>query len=84
MNHKGTVKIETERLILRKAIPEDIEPMFHNWANDERVTKFMTWQPHSDISVTAQYNKYRLLSGLFLVASGNHERSVFRGDQILI
>ena len=58
MNHKGTVKIETERLILRKAIPEDIEPMFHNWANDERVTKFMTWQPHSDISVTAQYNKY--------------------------
>ena len=34
MTHKGTVTLETERLILRRFIKEDLEPMFHNvWDN---------------------------------------------------
>ncbi len=47
MNHLGTQTIETERLILRKARPEDAQAMFDNWASDDRVTKHMTWQTYS-------------------------------------
>lgn len=52
ITHKGTVTIETPRLILRKARMEDAEPMLHNWANDPDVTKFLTWPTHGNIEVT--------------------------------
>jgi len=52
VKHKGTVTLETERLILRQFTPEDAEVMFNNWANDAEVTKYLTWPPHSDISVS--------------------------------
>ena len=52
LKHKGTVRLETSRLILRQARMEDAEPMFHNWANDKEVTKHLTWPPHSNIEVT--------------------------------
>lgn len=52
LTHKGTRKIETPRLILRRAIPEDAEPMLRNWASDPEVTKFLTWPPHANIDVT--------------------------------
>ena len=52
LTHKGTVTLETPRLILRKARMEDAEPMFRNWANDPEVTKYLTWPPHEDIEVT--------------------------------
>ena len=52
LTHKGTQTIETSRLILRRAIREDAEPMFRNWASDPEVTKFLTWQPHECIDVT--------------------------------
>lgn len=52
LTHKGTQTIETSRLILRRAIREDAEPMFRNWASDSEVTKFLTWPAHSDIAVS--------------------------------
>jgi len=52
LTHKGTQTIETARLILRRAIREDAEPMFRNWASDPEVTKFLTWPAHSDIAVS--------------------------------
>ena len=52
LTHKGTQTIETPRLILRRAIREDSEPMFRNWASDPEVTKFLTWPPHANIGVT--------------------------------
>ena len=52
LTHKGTRIIETSRLILRRAVHEDAEPMFRNWASDREVTKFLTWQPHQNIEVT--------------------------------
>ena len=54
LNHKGTVTIETPRLILRQARIEDAEPMFRNWANDSDVTKYLTWPPHGNVEVTKQ------------------------------
>lgn len=52
MNHKGTVTIETERLILRKFTPDDIPAAFRNWTGDAKVTEFLRWPTHSDINVT--------------------------------
>lgn len=52
MIHKGTVHLETERLILRRYVLEDAEAMFRNWVNDPDVTRFLTWQPHGSIDVT--------------------------------
>lgn len=48
MKHLGSVTLETERLILRKTLPDDYIPMFNNWAGDERVTRFLTWPPYNN------------------------------------
>jgi len=52
MNHKGTITLETERLTLRRFYIEDADAMFHNWANDTEVTKYLTWPTHTDVSVS--------------------------------
>lgn len=50
--HKGTQELRTERLILRKFTPEDYKEMYNNWAKDERVCKFLTWNPHESEEAT--------------------------------
>ena len=52
MNHKGTITIETPRLILRRFTESDIEPAFRNWTSDPEVTVFLRWPTHRDVSVT--------------------------------
>ena len=54
MNHQGTQTIITERLILRPFVVADAEGMYHNWASDPEVTKFLSWQPHVSAGATAQ------------------------------
>jgi len=54
MNHLGTVRLETDRLVLRPFTTKDAVPMFRNWAGDPMVTRYLTWPNHSDISVTAK------------------------------
>ena len=54
LNHKGTITLETPRLILRRAQITDAEAMFRNWANDPEVTKFLTWPTHGDVVVTEE------------------------------
>lgn len=49
MKHKGTKRIATKNLILRKFELTDAEAMYKNWSNDSEVTKFLTWKPHSSI-----------------------------------
>ncbi len=49
INHKGTNIIETVRLILRRFELEDVPDMFHNWASDSQVCKFLPWGPYKDI-----------------------------------
>lgn len=59
MQHLGTKTLETKRLILRKTIDGDAEIMFRNWANDERVTRFMTWEPYETAAqLRSTYHKY--------------------------
>lgn len=52
MNHCGTKRLETKRLILRRFTAEDAGPMFRNWASDPEVTKFLTWPTHPNVDVT--------------------------------
>ena len=54
MNHRGTVQLETDRIILRRFTGADDVAMFNNWANDPEVTKYLMWQPHGTIEVTRQ------------------------------
>lgn len=56
MEHKGTQRIETPRLILRMAQMTDAEPMFRNWASDPEVTKFLTWPTYESVE-----NAYTIL-----------------------
>lgn len=61
MKNLGTVTLETERLILRKTRQNDAEPMFKNWANDERVTKYLTWAPYESVEqLETTYHKFLL------------------------
>lgn len=54
LTHKGTQTIETDRLILRRAIREDAQPMFHNWASDPEVTKYLTWPTYEKLETAHQ------------------------------
>ena len=63
MNHLGTITLETQRLILRKTLEADYEPMFRNWANDERVTRYLTWTPYESAEqLKNTYHNYLLES----------------------
>ena len=59
MEHKGTRELQTARLILRPWKESDAEEAFANWMNDPDVTKYLTWTPHGDISVTRALLKVR-------------------------
>ena len=48
MEHLGTKRIETARLILRPFVMEDADAMFRNWASDPMVTRFMTWPTYEN------------------------------------
>ncbi|OJV66497.1 MAG: GNAT family N-acetyltransferase [Clostridiales bacterium 38-18] len=54
LNHRGTLTIETERLILRRYKSDDAFDMFHNWASDSEVTRFLSWAPHDHIEITKE------------------------------
>lgn len=55
MDHKGTVRLETERLVLRRLTEADAEAMFNNWANDPEVTKYLTWPTHRNVDMSRGY-----------------------------
>jgi len=50
MEHKGTKRLETERLLLRPFRESDGEAMFRNWANDPEVCRYLTWGPHETVN----------------------------------
>lgn len=52
MHHKGTVRLETERLILRRFTVADAAEMYRNWACSEEVARYLTWEPHANAGVT--------------------------------
>lgn len=51
-HHNGTVELHTPRLTLRRFVLEDADAMYKNWASDARVTRFLRWPPHADVSIS--------------------------------
>lgn len=60
LQHKGTVTLESERLILRKFKMEDADSMFHNWTSDSEVSKFMRWDVHKTVEETKEVLRNRM------------------------
>jgi len=44
--------ITTERLILRTPRQDDARAIFEGWAQDQEVTRYLTWRPHQRIEET--------------------------------
>jgi [ribosomal protein S5]-alanine N-acetyltransferase len=47
--------IETGRLRLRQPIASDAEPIFHAYAQDPQVTRYLVWKPHVNIATTRTF-----------------------------
>lgn len=54
MEHKGTRTLETKRLVLRRFVLSDADAFFRNCCYDERVTRYLSWQPHKDPDETRE------------------------------
>ena len=54
VEHKGTKRLETERLILRPFGAADGPAMFHNWCNDPEVNRFLSWPCHGTVEVSCR------------------------------
>ncbi|MDF2486927.1 MAG: hypothetical protein K0R46_3095 [Herbinix sp.] len=52
IQHKGTITIETLRLVLRRFEEKDAKDMYENWAGDLQVCKYLSWGPHSNEEVS--------------------------------
>ncbi len=48
----GTVRLETERLILRRFTPEDAAAAFEGWTGDAECASRCTWRLHPDVEYT--------------------------------
>lgn len=46
----GMSTLQTARLFLRKFTMEDAEDVYHNWASNEKVCTYLTWNPHSSLA----------------------------------
>ena len=52
MNHLGTKTMRTSRLLLRPFTLDDGSAMYHNWASDPEVTKYLTWPAHAGVEIS--------------------------------
>lgn len=52
MEHKGTVTIDTERLLLRQFKESDVLAAYNNWMSDDKVTEYLRWPTHGSIDVS--------------------------------
>lgn len=57
MNHTGTIELSTEHLTLRRFDEDDAENMFYNWANDDEVTKHLSWKTYENVEQVEDYLK---------------------------
>lgn len=49
MTNKGTIKLETERLILRKGNVSDSAQIYENYGKDPLVSKYVVWNKHKSV-----------------------------------
>lgn len=57
MKHKGTRRLQTKRLILRRFSEYDIESIYKNYGKDPEVRKYIMWVPCDTLQKTEQFVK---------------------------
>ncbi|WP_242867740.1 GNAT family N-acetyltransferase [Clostridium sp. Marseille-P299] len=55
-----TPRIETERLLLREVLIDDVKLIFDCWMQDEDVSRYMCWKASSDIEKAKKFVNYEL------------------------
>ena len=55
LKHKGTVVLETDRLILRQFQLNDVHDVYNNWSSDIDSARYNAWKVHEDEAVTKSY-----------------------------
>lgn len=55
-----TPRIETDRLLLREVLIDDVNLIFDCWMQDEDVSKYMCWKASSDIEKAKKFINYEL------------------------
>lgn len=78
LTHKGTQDLFTRRLKLRKLISSDAELMFKNYLTDERVARFLSWEPYKNVDearnfVSERINEYSCPNVYFWAIDYNGE-----------
>lgn len=58
MNHQGTIKLHTQRLLLRPLQLTDAEAMYLGWTTDVEVVKYLSWKPHLSVDETKRIISY--------------------------
>lgn len=54
MTHRGTVPLQTERLLLRRFVSSDVSSAYSNWFSDPDVAFYMRWDAHTDPKQTEE------------------------------
>ena len=57
MTNKGTIKLETERLILRKGNVSDSTQIYENYGKDQLVSKYVVWNKQFKMIFKMKYLK---------------------------
>ncbi|WP_348260677.1 GNAT family N-acetyltransferase [Telmatobacter sp. DSM 110680] len=52
---KASEKIETARLLLRRPKPSDAQSVFHRYASDSEVTRYLSWPTHRSVADTLAF-----------------------------
>lgn len=58
MNHQGTIKLSTNRLVLRPLQLSDADAMYLGWTTDPEVVKYLSWKPHLSVDETKRIISY--------------------------
>ncbi len=54
MQHKGTVRLETDKIILRPFTEDDYESVYKNFESDYAMTKYLRWKAAENLEAAVE------------------------------
>ncbi|MBE6494069.1 MAG: GNAT family N-acetyltransferase [Methanosphaera stadtmanae] len=60
MNHRGTLIIQTDRLVLRPFKMDDIMDVYKNYGSDTNITQYISWIPCDTMEKCENFIKFNL------------------------
>ena len=60
INHKGTLTLKTDRLVLRPFKSSDVEEVYNNYGSDINITRYISWIPCDTIEKCENFIKFNL------------------------